>query len=81
MLDIEAQPGNRLGFFVSNWKVGRRGVGWVERSETQHRAISFQPSAISRSVWVFGAASSSAGGSKQSVLVGMALAVNVFVLV
>ena len=28
---------------------------------------------------VFGAASSSAGGSRQSVLVGMALAVNVFV--
>ncbi len=36
-------------------------VGWVERSETQHkhRAISFQPSAISRVVWVFAAASSS----------------------
>jgi len=40
----------------------RSGVGWVERSETQHRAISFQPSAISCAVWVFGAASSSALG-------------------
>ncbi|TGV19493.1 hypothetical protein E5N72_05215 [Pseudoalteromonas sp. MEBiC 03607] len=59
----------------------RSGVGWVERSETQHSAISFQQSAISRAVEVFGAASSSAGGSRQSVLVGMALAVNVFVLV
>ncbi|RJF32619.1 hypothetical protein D4741_19600 [Pseudoalteromonas gelatinilytica] len=34
-------------------------VGWVERSETQHRAISFQPSAISRAEEVLGAASPS----------------------
>jgi len=37
----------------------RSGVGWVERSETQHRAISFQPSAISHAVEVLGAASPS----------------------
>ncbi len=34
-------------------------VGWVERSEIQHRAISFQPSAISRAVGLFFAASPS----------------------
>ena len=59
----------------------RSGVGWVERSETQHSAISFQPSAVSRAVEVFGAASSSAGGYRLSVLVGMALTMNVFVIV
>lgn len=66
---------------VSEGKVLRPGVGRVECSETQRRAISFQPSAFSRAVWVFGAASSSAGGSRQNVLVGMALAMNVFVMV
>ncbi|MCF2901220.1 hypothetical protein L1267_12540 [Pseudoalteromonas sp. OFAV1] len=50
-------------------------------SDTELSAISFQQSAISRAVWVFVAASPSAGGSRQSVLVGMALAVNVFVKV
>jgi len=42
---------------------------------------SFQQSAISRVVDMFGAASSSNEGSRQSVLVGMALAMNVFVMV
>ena len=64
---------------VEGVKVWNSGVGWVERSETQYRAISFQPSAFSRAVWVFGPASSS--GSRQSLLVGMALAMNMFVMV
>ncbi|MEM6508261.1 MAG: hypothetical protein AAF644_02050, partial [Pseudomonadota bacterium] len=36
----------------------------AKRNPTHHRAISFQPSAISRVVWLFGSAPTSAGGSR-----------------
>ena len=55
--ELERVKLERVKLARGKFRVWRR-LGRAERNQTHHRAISFQPSAISRAVEVFGAASS-----------------------